>query len=343
MPDPFSIGADVLNLGLSLYNNQKNRQFAEQQATTAYNRQLSLWNMQNEYNTPANQVSRIVQAGLNPNLAYGQLQTAGLTAPSVAQGAAYNQNDPQLRLNNMLAAKQVERLDTENKIDTQRVEQDIKESLSRIGVNDVNADYLAGLTSTIPLSIAQMEASIENMSYQNRSLGYDICMKALTQGTIVEQYATDLKKSKVELENLGGYFTAQILGLKAQARRDYAAANLSKEQAEVAKALANIYGVEYSSAQEDYQRKLQYNKKYYDSYYQGSNGQYAAPFDWSIRAGVASSEYQAKITSLLQRYGDAKEVMSLIHLGTECFQNVANGIGSFGGARLSRARASVYF
>lgn len=41
-----------------------------------YNRQLTdninLWRMQNEYNTPAAQMARFKEAGLNPNLIYGQ-------------------------------------------------------------------------------------------------------------------------------------------------------------------------------------------------------------------------------------------------------------------------------
>lgn len=35
------------------------------------------WNMQNEYNLPVNQLKRFMDAGLNPNLIYGQTNTAG--------------------------------------------------------------------------------------------------------------------------------------------------------------------------------------------------------------------------------------------------------------------------
>lgn len=37
---------------------------------------INLWNMQNEYNTPKNQMLRFKEAGLNPNLIYGQTNTA---------------------------------------------------------------------------------------------------------------------------------------------------------------------------------------------------------------------------------------------------------------------------
>lgn len=47
---------------------------------------LDVWNMQNEYNTPAAQMSRFQDAGLNPNLIYGQQNMAGnINSASAAQ------------------------------------------------------------------------------------------------------------------------------------------------------------------------------------------------------------------------------------------------------------------
>ena len=43
------------------HENAKNRAFQER-----------MWNMQNEYNKPINQMARFNEAGLNPNLIYGQ-------------------------------------------------------------------------------------------------------------------------------------------------------------------------------------------------------------------------------------------------------------------------------
>lgn len=40
-------------------------------------RNIALWNMQNAYNTPAEQMKRFKEAGLNPNLIYNQTNTAG--------------------------------------------------------------------------------------------------------------------------------------------------------------------------------------------------------------------------------------------------------------------------
>lgn len=50
-----------------------------------YQNQLDIanWNMVNEYNKPSAQMARYAEAGLNPNLIYGQSNTAGsISAPS---------------------------------------------------------------------------------------------------------------------------------------------------------------------------------------------------------------------------------------------------------------------
>lgn len=49
--------------------NKANKQLQDQ----ANQQNLALWNAQNLYNTPAEQVKRLEAAGLNPQLAYGQL------------------------------------------------------------------------------------------------------------------------------------------------------------------------------------------------------------------------------------------------------------------------------
>lgn len=58
----------MVNHALSQYEFAQNRQMAEEE----YQRNLELWNLMNEYNSPANQMKRFSEAGLNPNLIYSQ-------------------------------------------------------------------------------------------------------------------------------------------------------------------------------------------------------------------------------------------------------------------------------
>ena len=71
---------------------------------------VDFWKMQNQYNLPKNQMQRLKDAGLNPNLIYGSSPagasgSAGSIAPSKA--APYNFQNP-VPASNLLLASQVE-------------------------------------------------------------------------------------------------------------------------------------------------------------------------------------------------------------------------------------------
>lgn len=73
--------ANIRNMQLAKYQN--NWQTAENEK--AYARSVEMWNMQNRYNSPTAQMSRLRQAGLNPNLAYG----SGVTGNSAGSAPQY--------------------------------------------------------------------------------------------------------------------------------------------------------------------------------------------------------------------------------------------------------------
>lgn len=73
------------------YENQQhlNRIFENEQASKAYERQVDFWKMQNEYNSPAQQMARLRAAGLNPDLAIsGNVQNSAGSLSSVSKGSA---------------------------------------------------------------------------------------------------------------------------------------------------------------------------------------------------------------------------------------------------------------
>ena len=57
-------------------------------ATTAYQRSIDMWNMNNAYNDPSAQMERLKQAGLNTNLVYGGGATTTASAPSAPQASS---------------------------------------------------------------------------------------------------------------------------------------------------------------------------------------------------------------------------------------------------------------
>jgi hypothetical protein len=80
------------SLGSSIITNKgaKNRQ------ALAYQQNIKFWNMQNAYNTPKEQMKRLQEAGLNPNLIYSSGQGATGVAGSVSPSkpAPYNIQNP---------------------------------------------------------------------------------------------------------------------------------------------------------------------------------------------------------------------------------------------------------
>lgn len=72
IPALISAGGQVLNSVGSVFQNHANRKWATKMYERQFNDNVRFWNMQNEYNSPENQMARFKAAGLNPNLIYGQ-------------------------------------------------------------------------------------------------------------------------------------------------------------------------------------------------------------------------------------------------------------------------------
>ena len=83
--------ANETNLQINRENNQANRELAEY----AYSQNLEQWERENAYNTPAAQQSRLIEAGLNPNLLnYGS--NSGMVSASSPEYKAPTMNAIQI-------------------------------------------------------------------------------------------------------------------------------------------------------------------------------------------------------------------------------------------------------
>jgi ribosomal protein S20 len=71
--------------------NMADRAFGHDMEMTkyAYDKDLEMWNLQNEYNSPLNQRKRYEEAGLNPNLMYGQGTTGNASSMPTHNIAKY--------------------------------------------------------------------------------------------------------------------------------------------------------------------------------------------------------------------------------------------------------------
>lgn len=96
MPDLLGIGSAIQGIGQTIssaidaktqrQNTDKTIQANKAMAEYQYSKDLEMWNRGNTYNAPSAQMERLKQAGLNPNLVYGN----GAQASSAGQLPKYN-------------------------------------------------------------------------------------------------------------------------------------------------------------------------------------------------------------------------------------------------------------
>lgn len=134
--------ANIQNMQLAKYQN--NWQTAENDK--AYARSVEMWNMQNQYNSPTAQMSRLRQAGLNPNLVYG----SGVTGNNAGSTPQYQ------------PAK------------IQRATMEPYRGWN-LGLSDAASMYMA---------MRQNKAQVENMEAQNKLIKEQARTEGIRQGNI---------------------------------------------------------------------------------------------------------------------------------------------------------------
>lgn len=99
-------GASAVNLMSAPLQYYYDRKMASKQ--NSYN--MSAWQANNEYNTPANQLARLREAGINPNLFYGNGQSVAGISKSPPQQVAPRSPDVAGALKNSIFAYQQAKL-----------------------------------------------------------------------------------------------------------------------------------------------------------------------------------------------------------------------------------------
>lgn len=167
----------VLNGVSQIFTNARNRKFQREMYDKQRSDALADWAMQNEYNSPENQMQRLASAGLNPNLVYGHGAVAtssqaprGASPSGVAgQAAQFNLGGVipaiMLDVNTRLKEMQLENMKTQNLV------------LQQQGSN--------------------LSARTDLTRTQDQVAQFDLSMKKLLQGVTVA-------RSEAELDNVLG-------------------------------------------------------------------------------------------------------------------------------------------
>ena len=213
--------ANIQNMQLAKYQN--NWQTAENEK--AYARSVEMWNMQNQYNSPTAQMSRLRQAGLNPNLVYG----SGVTGNSAGSAPQYQ------------PAK------------IQRATMEPYRGWN-LGLSDAASMYMA---------MRQNKAQVENMEAQNKLIKEQARTEGIRQGNIAMATARsgfDLDLAR-ELKDVSvGRAIAEKNLSEASAAGAWTSANQKVLQYELDRTLFDnkikLSNAEYATAMEGI-RKLQ--------------------------------------------------------------------------------------
>lgn len=78
-PLTLGLGSSLLSGASGIIGNMIQRKTNKELAEYSYQKDVEMWNMANEYNSPSAQMARLKEAGLNPNLAFGSGNVAGNT------------------------------------------------------------------------------------------------------------------------------------------------------------------------------------------------------------------------------------------------------------------------
>lgn len=197
-----------------IFNNNSNKKVARENRAFA----LDMWNRNNEYNTPLAQMQRLKEAGLNPNLMYGQGTTGNSSVPAKAEGR--NPTQYNMGIMESMQMYQQARLN----------EQQRQLQKSQTELNHAQAQKVQAETANTQ---AQTQNTNETMQFNRES-----------RPKILQKY--DLENQSISLSNenlnkINAKIEADINQIKANT-------NLTARQTEVAKASLGKIMIESQNA-----------------------------------------------------------------------------------------------
>lgn len=203
-------------------------QWQQQENEKAYQRSLKMWNLQNEYNSPTQQMARIRAAGLNPNLVYGNGVT-GNSAGSTPQYEPAKFNAPTMQAYRGW----------------------------NLGISDATSQYLAYRTA---------KAQVDNMEAQNGLIRQQTATEATRQANIAASTSRsefDLNMAK-ELKDVSvSSAIADMNQKQAGSAQGWTKANREVIQYELDKAL---FDNNIKLSHQKYLQALQITRQFQQSY-----------------------------------------------------------------------------
>lgn len=214
--------------------NKANMKLAQYQ----WEKNVEMWNMQNQYNSPFAQMQRLKDAGLNPNMVYGNGSAANVSKDAPSYEAprlqAYTgfSNTANNVVNSVLTSSQLKNMEIQNQLlqnDVRAKEVAIKDAeleLQRKGI-EVNA-----LKEDYPYLRAYNRWHSANEESTNRRIESEISLNAWKYDLSEQDYKRAQVLYEKELEDLA---------IRRHERRDYEELGLRPSDPLWVRAIANVF------------------------------------------------------------------------------------------------------
>lgn len=249
------LASSAIGAATTARQNEKQRAYEMAMYDKQKKDQIAFWNMQNQYNLPIMQMERLKQAGLNPNLAYGEFKAGNagpLSAPDpkVTASKPVNLNLP--NLSDIYAIKQ-----QQAQIDLMRQQTITQDSVAKLNYIKAQTEFWTAQlkAARAPYERETAKQELDNLRYMGNNLiktgeytsqmtrtsfAQEQNYNAITQKTI-DSNMRDWQLNKITLAKM----TQEILNLRKSRGVMDSQINLNNKNAANTEVLKDIHVLDY--------------------------------------------------------------------------------------------------
>lgn len=226
-------------MGFSVANKMIDSVFNEHAADKAFSRQKALlqmqnqmnidnWRMNNAYNTPERQKERLIAAGLNPDMMYGQQGIAGSFAPPSGASAP---SAPQAQMGSADAANAALAISQAKKAGEETLAQQIRNQYLAREIQLILTDLEQSgnlkkeQIGQIKQSVLESQANIDALRQRLGNEKYDRVLATITAAGQLDKWQHENDLNDEQKKWLGTHAMAALIGAKGAAAQAQAMAN----------------------------------------------------------------------------------------------------------------------